>query len=90
MLVILPVLERVRRLAWVKAVMKGMAPAVIGVLAVSLARLAPAALPDAFAVAIFGASLIVLFAYRVGAFRLMAGGALLGMLRSRLSAVTGV
>jgi chromate transporter len=46
MLVILPVLDRVRKLAWMRAVMKGMGPAVIGVLAVSLIRVAPAALPD--------------------------------------------
>src|SRR5262249_35901861 len=39
MLVILPVLDRVRQLAWMRAVMKGMGPAVIGVLAVSLVRL---------------------------------------------------
>src|SRR5215813_197742 len=43
MLVVLPVLDRVRKLAWMRAVMKGMAPAVIGVLAVSLVRLVPAA-----------------------------------------------
>src|SRR5262249_10967754 len=41
MLAILPVLDRVRQLAWVKAVMRGMSPAVIGVLAVSLVKLAP-------------------------------------------------
>ena len=52
MLAILPVLDRVRQLAWVRAVMRGVAPAVIGVLAVSLVRLSPAALPDPFAVAI--------------------------------------
>src|SRR5262249_1504793 len=39
MLAILPALDRVRKLAWVRAIMKGMAPAVIGVLAVSLVRL---------------------------------------------------
>src|SRR5262249_36638237 len=41
MLALLPVLDRVRKLAWVRAVMKGMGPAVIGVLVVSLARLTP-------------------------------------------------
>ena len=45
MLALLPVLDRVRKLAWVRAVMKGMGPAVIGVLVVSLARLTPAAIP---------------------------------------------
>lgn len=64
MLVILPVLERVRMLAWVRAVMKGMAPAVIGVLAVSLIRLTPAALPDPFAVVVLAATLIGLWPSR--------------------------
>jgi Chromate transporter len=45
MLAVLPVLDRVRKLAWVKAVMKSMAPAVIGILAVSLVRLAPSRAP---------------------------------------------
>ena len=89
MLGVLPVLDRVRNLAWVRAVMKGMAPAVIGVLAVSLFRLAPAALPDAIAVAILAATLLALVAFRIGAFKLMIAGALLGALRSSLPAMRG-
>jgi chromate transporter len=89
MLGVLPVLDRVRKLAWVRAVMKGMAPAVIGVLAVSLFRLAPAALPDPFAVAILAATLLVLVVFRIGAFKLMIAGAILGVLRSYLPAIPG-
>jgi len=66
-----------------------MAPAVIGVLAVSLFRLAPAALPDAIAVAILAATLLALVAFRIGAFKLMIAGALLGVLRSSLPAMPG-
>ncbi len=84
MLAILPVLDRVRQLAWVKAVMRGMSPAVIGVLAVSLVKLAPAAIPDVFAAAILVASIVLALALRVGAFKLMLGGAVLGLLRSQL------
>ena len=84
MLAILPVLDRVRQLAWVKAVMRGMSPAVIGVLAVSLARLAPAAVPDVFALAILVGAIVAALALRVGAFKLMLGGAVLGLLRSQL------
>jgi len=84
MLAILPVLDRVRRLAWVKAVMRGMSPAVIGVLAVSLARLTPAAIPDVFALAILVGAIAAALALRVGAFKLMLGGAVLGLLRSQL------
>jgi chromate transporter len=89
MLVILPVLDRVRKLAWMRAVMKGMAPAVIGVLAVSLARLAPAALPDPFAIAILVATLLALTMTKLGVFKLMIAGAALGILRSRLPFMAG-
>ena len=90
MLGVLPVLERIRKLAWVRAVMKGMAPAVIGVLAVSLFRLAPAARPDAFAAAILAATLLALVVLRIGAFKLMIAGAILGVLRSHLPTMPGL
>src|SRR5207248_11222632 len=48
MLAILPVLDRVRQMAWVKATMKGMATAVIGVLDVSLIRLSTASVTVPF------------------------------------------
>ena len=89
-LVILPVLERVRKLAWMRAVMKGMGPAVIGVLAVSLIRLAPTAVPDLFAIVIFAATLVVLMVLRGGVFKLMIAGAVLGVLRSHLPVIPGV
>ncbi len=89
MLVILPVLDRVRKLAWIRAVMKGMAPAVIGVLAVSLVRLVPAALPDPFAVAILAATLLALTMTKLGVFKLMMAGAALGILRDRLPTIAG-
>ena len=83
-LALLPVLDHVRQLAWVKAVMKGMGPAVIGVLAVSLLRLAPAALPDPFAAVILIGTIVATMAFRIGAFKVMIGGAVLGVLRSQL------
>ena len=89
MLAILPVLDRIRTLAWMRAAMKGMGPAVIGVLAVSLLRLAPYALPDPFAMVIMAATIVVLLNSRIGAFKLMVAGAILGVLRSRLPAVAG-
>jgi chromate transporter len=84
MLAILPILERVRQMMWVKAVMNGMGPAVIGVLAVSLIRLAPAAVPDPLALAILIATIVGAMAFRIGAFKLMFGGAIVGALRNRL------
>jgi chromate transporter len=87
MLAILPVLERVRTLTWTRAVMRGMGPAVVGVLAVSLFRLAPHALPDLFAVAILVVSLVAVIVYRVGTVRLMIAGSILGALRTHFRAV---
>lgn len=84
MLAILPILERVRQMMWVKAMMKGMGPAVIGVLAVSLIRLAPAAVPDPLALAILIATIVGAMAFRIGAFKLMFGGAIVGALRNQL------
>jgi chromate transporter len=78
------VLDRVRQLAWVRAVMKGMGPAVIGVLGVSLARLTPAAVPDPLALLILIATVAAAIALRAGAFQLMGGGAVVGVLRGQL------
>ncbi len=85
MLSLLPMLERVRKIAWMKAAMRGIGPAVIGVLAVSLTQMAPHAAPDLFAAAVCVATVLILLAWRVGAIKLMLGGALLGTLRDRLA-----
>jgi chromate transport protein ChrA len=61
-----------------------MGPAVIGVLAVSLARLTPTAVPDPLALAILIATVVASLAWRVGAFKLLGGGAALGVLRTQL------
>jgi len=84
MLAILPMLDRVRQMTWVKAVMKGMGPAVIGVLALSLLRLAPAAIPDLLTLAILIATIAAAMMLRMSAFKLMLGGAIAGVLRSQL------
>src|SRR5205809_1497995 len=84
MLTLLPMLDRVRRLTWTRAALRGMGPAVIGILAVSLLRLTPHALPDVFAVAMLVATVIVLSVARIGAVRLMIAGSALGVLRSRV------
>jgi chromate transporter len=81
---ILPIFERVRKLAWIAAAMRGIGPAVMGVLAVKLFQMTPHALPDAAAVVIFIATTIALLATRFGAFKIMLAGAFFGMLKSRL------
>lgn len=85
MLSILPVYERVRKLLWMKAALKGIGPAVIGVLAVALTQMAPHAIPDPFAGVIFAATVLILLAWRVGAIKIMLGGALAGIVRERLA-----
>ncbi len=90
MLTILPVFERARQLLWAKAAIKGIGPAVIGVLAVSLFRMAPHALPDPLAVAIFVGTVAAMLAWRIGAIRLLVLGAILGVARDRLLSLPGV
>ncbi|MCX7156228.1 MAG: chromate efflux transporter [Rhodocyclales bacterium] len=85
MLSLLPMFEHMRKLAWMKAAMRGISPAVTGVLIVSLIQMAPHAAPDMFAASVFVATALILLIWRVGAIKLMLGGALLGTLRDRLA-----
>jgi chromate transport protein ChrA len=57
---------------------------------VPLARMAPHALPDPFAVAVLMGTLLALLTWRIGAVNLMMAGAGLGILRSRLCALPGL
>jgi chromate transporter len=85
MLAALPVFDRIRTLAWTKAAMRGIGPAVIGVLAVSLLQLAPHAVPDLFAFATLVATVAALVIWRIGTLTLMLAGSVLGIARNRLS-----
>jgi chromate transporter len=87
---VLPMFERVRALVWTRAAMNGVGPAVLGVMAVSLVRMAPHALPDPLAVAMLIGTVTALLAWRTGAMKLMLAGAALGVLRSRLLSLPGV
>jgi chromate transporter len=89
MLAILPALDRVRKLVWTRAALRGIAPAVIGVLAVSLVRLAPYALPDVFAIATLMATVVVLVVWRVATLKVIFLGAVLGIVRNRLFSLPG-
>jgi chromate transporter len=90
MLAILPMFDRVRTLGWISAAMRGVGPAVSGMFAVTLARMVPHALPDLWALALLVATVIALVGWRMGAITLMCGGAIVGVLRSRLAALRGV
>jgi chromate transporter len=90
MLSILPVFERARKLLWTKAAMKGIGPAVIGVLAVSLLQMAPHALPDPIAAGLLVGTVVAMLAWKVGAIKLMVLGAVLGVVRERLLSLPGI
>jgi chromate transporter len=90
MLSLLPLFERARELVWTRAAMKGIGAAVIGVLGVSLFEIAPHALPDPVALVILCTSIGAMLVWRTGAIKLMAAGALLGALRSRLLSLPGL
>ena len=90
MLALLPVLERVRGITWARAALQGMVAGVIGTLGVALARLAPHAIVDSFAAVLFVGAVTVLMMWRVAPLRMVAGGAILGIVRRRLVAVWGV
>jgi chromate transporter len=83
MLGLLPLLDRARRLRWTRAALQGMGAAVVGLLAVALLRLAPAALPDAFAGGLAAAAALAAVLWRLGPVPLVLAGGLAGLLRGR-------
>lgn len=84
MLSILPFLDRIRELAWVKAAMRGIAPAVVGTIAITVAQLAPHAVPDVLSGAVLLVTVAVLLAWRLPVISLVLAGGLIGILaRSR-------
>jgi chromate transporter len=89
MFALLPVFERVRTIAWARAALQGMVAGVIGVLVVALARLAPHAIVDPFAALVFVGAVAVLLTWRVAPLKMVAGGAVLGIVRKRLAAAWG-
>jgi chromate transporter len=89
MLAILRAFDRARQLRWTRAALRGIAPAVIGVLAVSLVRLAPHATPDLFAAATLIATVVVLMLWRVATIKVMLLGVVVGIVRGRLLSLPG-
>ena len=90
MLVLLPMFDRIRNLTWARAVMQGVVPGVIGVMAVALVRMAPHAAPDPLALAMLVVAVTTLILGRVAPVKVMLGGSVFGMLRDRVCDVPGV
>jgi len=76
-----------RSLAWAKAVIQGVVPAVIGVMVVAILRMWRSAAPDPLATLVLVATVAVLHLSRVTPMKVMLGGAAVGVLRSRLVAL---
>ena len=68
-------------MAWLRAFMSGVGPAVIGSLAVALVRMAPTAAPDLFTSALLVLTIAILLLRSVGPFPSVFGGAVIGVLR---------
>jgi chromate transporter len=80
MLLVLPLLRKLKDLQWLRAFMRGVGPAVIGALAVSLAQMAPHAAPDVFTWVLLALTIVILLLRNIGPLPLMAGGAVIGLL----------
>ncbi|HEX2829070.1 MAG TPA: chromate efflux transporter [Burkholderiales bacterium] len=76
---LMPVLERFEHLLWLKAAIRGIGPAVIGCLAVTLAQLFPHAVQDAYAALILALAAATLVMWRVSPLPLILGSGLLGI-----------
>ena len=77
---ILPLLQKINDLQWLQAFMRGVGPAVIGALAVSLVQMAPHAAPDPFTWLLLALTVLLVLFRNLGPLPLMAGGAVIGFL----------
>jgi chromate transporter len=86
MLAVLPVMERLTRLAWMHAALQGIGPAVIGMTAVAVIRMLPHAIPDLVTGLLAVGTVVAMGWWRLGPLPLMLGGAAVGLvLRGRFS-----
>jgi chromate transporter len=83
---VLPLLEYVKCVVWMKAALQGISPAVIGVTAVAVLRMLPYAIPDVLAGALAVGTVAAMGLWQLSPLPLMAGGAAIGLvLHARLS-----
>jgi chromate transporter len=68
-------LKRFRELLWMKAALRGLSAAIIGVVAVALLSMALHAVPDLFTAILFAIAVVLLLFSRLGSLTLMLGGA---------------
>ena len=80
MLSVLPVLNRIRELIWIKAAMRAIGAAVIGIISVSLMQMAPHAAPDAFTAILMVLTVAGMLIWSLAPLPLMLGGGLIGVM----------
>ena len=80
MMSVLPVLNRIRELAWIKAAMRAISAAVIGIISVSLMQMAPHAAPDAFTITLMVLTIAGMLIWSLAPLPLMLGGGLIGVM----------
>ena len=77
---VLPLMDPLRRAAWMRAALKGISPVVIGMIAAAIVRMVPSAVTDPLTTALAVVAVGVLLLGRLGPLPLMAGGAVIGLL----------
>jgi chromate transporter len=86
MLSVLPLLEHMKHVAWMKAALQGISPAVMGVTAVAVLRMVPFAIPDLLTGALAVGTMGALVLWQLSPLPLLTGGAAIGLvLRARFS-----
>ena len=80
MLSVLPVLNRIRELIWIKAAMRAISAAVIGIISVSLMQMAPHAAPDGFTAILMVLTVAGMLIWSLAPLPLMLGGGLIGVI----------
>jgi chromate transporter len=85
MLTVLPMLERIKRLAWIQAALQGISPAVIGMTAVAVLRMLPAAILDLPTGVVAVGTVVAMGLWHLSPLPLITGGAAIGWIfRARL------
>ena len=79
MLSVLPWMAKIKQWRWMKAALKGIGPAVIGLLVVALSEMLPAAVTDVFSGLLVVAAIATLLIWRVGPLPPMLAGAAAGL-----------
>lgn len=78
MLGVLPFVTRARGMAGLRAALRGVGPAVIGMIALALAQMLPHAVPDVLTGLVAVVTVVAMLMWRLGPLPLMAAGGALG------------